>query len=68
MKNKKKVFSEEFKRKAVNLSNNSQKSLQEIVDELGIGFTNLCKWQNQYLQHGVIKPESYKKPKDHETI
>jgi transposase-like protein len=38
MKNKNKVFSEEFKRNAVNHSNNSEKSLQEISDELGIGF------------------------------
>jgi len=68
MKNKNKVFSEEFKRNAVNHSNNSEKSLQEIADELGIGFSTLCKWRSQYFQQGVIKPETYKKSKDPEVI
>ncbi len=39
MKNNKKVFSEEFKRNAVNLSTNSEKSLGEIANDLGIGLS-----------------------------
>lgn len=68
MKNKKKLFSEEFKRNAVILSDNSEKSLQLVAEELGIGFSTLCKWRNQYSIASSAKAEVPKKTKDPEVL
>ena len=68
---KRNVYSKEFKVEAVELTMNSEKTVKEIADDLGISYGNLCKWRTVYLKdqeggfpgHGNI-PESereYKK-------
>jgi transposase-like protein len=61
MKNNKKVFSEEFKKNAVNLSTNSEKSLGEIANDLGIGFSTLSKWRSDCSPNNVSQSEILKK-------
>lgn len=66
--NKKKIFSEEFKRNAVTLSDNSEKSLQEVANEIGIAFSTLCKWRTMYPIAKTNKAEHAKKFKDPEIL
>ena len=66
MKHKHKVFSEEFKRNAVSLSHNSEKSLDKIAEELGIGYSTLSKWRSEYFNKTENSLDTPKKPKDPE--
>lgn len=49
---KRKTFSEAFKREAVRLLEESDKSPNEIAVDLGIRRNQLYKWQEQVKQHG----------------
>ena len=46
---KRKRYSEDFKREAVNLLLSSGKSVTEIARELGIELYNLARWKSQFL-------------------
>lgn len=49
MSQKRKKFTEEFRREAVNLLISSGKSIAEVASELGIELYNLSRWKNQFL-------------------
>ncbi|RCW78571.1 transposase, partial [Halanaerobium sp. DL-01] len=42
---KRRSYTEEFKKDAVELSINSNKTVKEIADDLGINYSNLTRWR-----------------------
>jgi len=46
------TYTEEFKRDAVELSFNSDKTIKEIADDLGIIYGNLTRWRREYKNKG----------------
>ena len=51
--NKRKTYSEEFKREAVRLLEQGDKSPSELAVDLGIRRNQLYKWQAQVQKHGA---------------
>ncbi len=49
---KRRTFTEEFKRDAVELSFNSSKTVKEIAKDLGINKGNLTRWRKEYKDKG----------------
>ena len=49
MNKRRKRFSKEFKEEAVELVLNSDKSIQEISESLGVHPNNLSRWRKEYL-------------------
>lgn len=47
-------YTEEFKRDAVELSLNSDKSVKEIAEDLGINYGNLTRWRSVILQFNPV--------------
>ena len=41
-------FTEDFKREAVRLWEESERSQREIAEDLGVGISTLCKWAKRY--------------------
>lgn len=46
------VYTQEFKLDAVELTNSSDKPITEIASDLGISYQLLCKWRYQYSKEG----------------
>ena len=46
------TYTEEFKRDAVELSFNSDKTVKEIADDLGIIYGSLTRWRREYKNKG----------------
>ncbi len=44
----KRVFTEEFKREAVRLTQTSGRTIKQIADDLGIGLSTLTRWKSKY--------------------
>ena len=49
---KRRSYTEEFKKDAVELSFNSDKTIKEIAEDLGISYGNLTRWRREYKQKG----------------
>jgi len=49
-----KTYTEEFKKDAVELSFNSDKTIKEIAEDLGISYGNLTRWRREYKQKGDL--------------
>ena len=49
---KRRSYTEEFKRDAVELSLNSDKYVKEIAEDLGINYGNLNRWRREYRNKG----------------
>jgi len=49
---RRRVYSNTFKKEAVELSENSDKTAKEIALDLGVSYPLLCKWRSKYLQEG----------------
>ena len=54
---KRKQYSEEFKKRAVKMSHDPNRSVQSITQELGISRTNLYKWRMKYDDQGEFTEE-----------
>lgn len=50
---KRRKFSEEFKREAVELVNQSNVSMKQIAEELGINPAMLGRWKKEFSDHGT---------------
>jgi len=48
------VYSEEFKKNAVEHSMTSEKSVEEVAVDLGIFHSNLRRWRAQYRKNGEL--------------
>nr|WP_274377476.1 transposase [Halanaerobium hydrogeniformans] len=57
---KRRTYTEEFKRDAVELSLNSDKSVKEIAEDLGINYGNLNRWRREYRNNRKLKNEKLK--------
>jgi transposase len=67
MGSKKRNFTEEFKKTAVELSNSTEKSLEELAMELGVGGSTLGKWRKKYsLDAGNTRKSRVLTPKSDE--
>ncbi|PTV91558.1 transposase [Halanaerobium congolense] len=51
---KRRTYTEEFKRDAVELSINSDKNCTEIAEDLGINYNNLIRWRKKYRDNGKL--------------
>ena len=51
---KRRSYTEEFKKDAVELSINSDKTMNEIAEDLGINYGNLTRWRREYKQKGNL--------------
>jgi len=47
-------YSEEFKKEAVELSFNSNKTCKDIAEELGVNYNNLVRWRREYKTNGDL--------------
>jgi len=54
MENKKRQFTQEFKKEAVEYSLSSEKSVEEVARDLGISPHNLKRWCFQYRKDGEL--------------
>ena len=49
---KRRSYTEEFKKDAVELSFDSDKTIKEIAEDLGISYGNLTRWRREYRNKG----------------
>lgn len=54
MDNKKRQFTQEFKKEAVEYSLSSEKSVEEVARDLGISPHNLSRWRREYRKRGEL--------------
>ena len=54
MEESRRVYSEEFKKNAVEHSLTSEKSVEEVAQDLGIAHSNLRRWRAQYGKNGEL--------------
>jgi len=54
MENKKRQFTQEFKKEAVEYSLSSEKSVEEVARDLGISHHNLTRWRKEYRKRGEL--------------
>jgi len=54
METNRRQFSEEFKRDAVEHSLTSEKTVEEVAQDLGIAHSNLRRWRAQYSKNGEL--------------
>jgi len=54
MDNKKRQFTQEFKKEAVEYSLSSEKSVEEVARDLGISPHNLTRWRKEYRKRGEL--------------
>ena len=47
-KRERRIFTEEFKREAVRLTETSGRTIMQVADDLGIGLSSLTRWKRQY--------------------
>ena len=52
MPNKRQKFDEEFKKNAVRLSYASNKTIQEVANDLGLAVNQLYRWRKRYTPQG----------------
>jgi transposase len=55
---KRKEYDEEFKKRAVQLSYNAERTVQSVVDDLGISPSMLYRWRKKYSQTGEKTEEA----------
>lgn len=51
---KRRTYTEEFKRDAVELNISSDKNCTEIAEDLGINYNNLIRWRKKYRDNGKL--------------
>ncbi|PTX17325.1 transposase [Halanaerobium congolense] len=51
---KRRTYTEEFKRDAVELNISSDKNCTEIAEDLGINYNNLIRWRKKYRNNGEL--------------
>jgi transposase len=68
MSRKKRKFSKEFKQEAVRLSNDTEKTLTELSEELGVSQANLSRWREEFSddKENAFPGKGRQKPADAE--
>ena len=54
MDKKKRQYTQEFKKEAVEYSLTSEKTVEEVARDLGISPHNLTRWRNEYRKRGQL--------------
>jgi len=54
MEGKKRQYTQEFKKEAVEYSFTSEKTIEEVAQDLGISPHNLSRWRTQYRKRGEL--------------
>jgi len=54
MEKKKRQFTQEFKKEAVEYSLQSEKTVEEVARDLGISHHNLSRWRSEYSKRGEM--------------
>jgi len=54
MEGKKRQYTQEFKKEAVEYSLTAGKTIEEVARDLGISQHNLTRWRNQYRKRGEL--------------
>jgi len=54
MEGKKRQFTKEFKKEAVEYNLTSGKTVEEVARDLGISHHNLTRWRNEYRKRGQL--------------
>jgi len=54
MDNKKRQFTQEFKKEAVEYSLSSGKTIEEVARDLGVAHSNLNRWRTEYRKRGQL--------------
>ena len=58
MMTKRKEYDEEFKKRAVQLSYNPERTVQSVVDSLGITHSMIYRWRHKYKETGEKTEEA----------
>ena len=51
---KRPTFTDEFKREAVRLTLTSERTIRQVADDLGIGFSTLTKWKRKFYEADLL--------------
>ena len=51
---KRPTFTDEFKREAVRLTLTSERTIRQVADDLGIGFSTLTKWTRKFYEADLL--------------
>jgi len=62
MENKKRQYTQEFKKEVVEYSLASDKTVKEIARDLGISCHNLDRWRTQYRKRGELTADIIQAP------
>jgi transposase len=47
-------YTEEFKREAVRLTQTGDRTIRQVADDLGIGFSTLTKWKRKFYEEDLL--------------
>jgi transposase len=53
-KHEKRIFTEEFKKESVRLTETSGRTIAQIADDLGLGLSTLTRWKRQYREADLL--------------
>ena len=48
------IFTEEFKREAVRLTESSGRKIAQVAEDLGLGLSTLTRWKRQYREADLL--------------
>jgi transposase len=48
------IFTEDFKKEAVRLTETSGRTIGQVADDLGIGLSSLTRWKRQYREADLL--------------
>ncbi len=51
---KRRVFDEAFRREAVRILANSDRTIRQVADDLGVGISSLGKWKRQFEEADLL--------------
>ena len=53
-KRERRIFTEDFRREAVRLTETSGRKIRQVADDLGIGLSSLTRWKRQYRETDLL--------------
>ena len=53
-KRERRIFTEEFKQEAVQLTQTSGRTIAQVADDLGIGLSTLTRWKRRYREADLL--------------
>jgi transposase len=53
-KREKRIFTEEFKKESVRLTETSGRTIAQIADDLGLGLSTLTRWKRQFREADLL--------------